>query len=123
MLEWEDAGQIAGFYTLSALSVGLGELPAEVSRRLPRYPEVPATLIGRLAVDSRHRGRGYGELLLMDALRRILDSTVDVASVAAVVDAKDEGAAAFYRRYGFTTFPKRPGRLFLPVATIRRMFE
>ena len=65
-----DSNAVLGYYTLSALSIDVGAWPEEVARKLPRYPVVPATLLGRLAVDSRLRGRRMGEHLLMDALRR-----------------------------------------------------
>ena len=63
-------GGLAGYYTLSSISLLSRSLPADLMRRLPHYPEFPATLIGRLAVDVRSRGQGLGEHLLLDALRR-----------------------------------------------------
>jgi GNAT superfamily N-acetyltransferase len=112
---------ILGYYTLSALGVDIGAWPEDVARKLPKYPFVPVTLLGRLAVDTRLRGKGMGEHLLMDALRRALQASRDVASVAVVVDAKDGSALAFYRRYGFLPFPDQPNRLFLPMAVIERL--
>jgi GNAT superfamily N-acetyltransferase len=112
---------ILGYYTLSALGVDIGAWPEDVARKLPKYPFVPVTLLGRLAVDTRLRGKGMGEHLLMDALRRALQASRDVASVAVVVDAKDGSALAFYRRYGFLSFPDQPNRLFLPMAVIERL--
>lgn len=111
---------IIGFYTLSASSVPVGDLPVDSVRRLPRYPVVPTTLLGRLAVDRRYRGQGAGRHLLIDALRRSMRS--EIASFAVVVEAKDEVARDFYRRDGFMPFQKEPMRLFLPMATIRKVF-
>lgn len=113
-------GTMAGFYTLSSTAVPVGELPAEVARKLPRYPLIPATLMGRLAVDERHRGRGFGRFLLADALHRALRS--EIASFAVVVDAKDDAAARFYAREGFLPFPDQPRRLFLPMARVAELF-
>jgi predicted GNAT family N-acyltransferase len=115
--------EVVGYYTLSALSVDVGEWPADLAKKLPRYPLVPATLLGRLAVDTRLRGRGAGEHLLMDALRRVLEASRDVASVAVVVDTKDDSAVSFYERYGFIRFVDQPRRLFLPMAVIERRFR
>ena len=109
---------IAGFYTLAATGVRLQDLPPQTVKKLPRYPLVPATLLGRLAVERLHRGRGLGEGLLLDALRRSLDASAAVGSAAVLVDAKDERSAAFYLRYCFTQFPSQPLRLFLPMKTI-----
>ena len=114
-------GTIAGYYTLSATSVQLGELPAQTVRKLPRYPLVPATLLGRLAVDRRHQGKGYGRFLLGDALHRMARS--EIASFAVIVDAKDESARRFYERESFLPFPDQPMKLFRPMADIRRLFD
>ena len=88
------------------------DLPSELITHLPRYPVLPATLIGRLAVDVRHRGIGLCGLLLFDALRRSLRS--GIASMAVVVDAKDDVASGFYERCGFRRFQNHPDRLVLP---------
>lgn len=118
-----DGETIAGYYGLSAHVVSLGELPAEVAKKLPRYPNVPATLLGRLAVSTQFRRQGIGELLLLDALHRVLASTREIASAMVVVDAKDENARAFYLRHGFIPLPSQPNRLFYPVKTIEKLFE
>lgn len=113
-------GRIVGFYTLSASSVPVEELPFSLVRKLPRYPVLPAILLGRLAVDDRHKGKGLGRYLLIDALLRSMKN--EIASFAVVVDAKDELARDFYKRDGFMPFPEEPMRLFLPMATIRKVF-
>ena len=114
-------GAIGGYYTLSATSVNLAELPAQVTRKLPRYPLVPATLLGRLAVDRRHQGKGYGRFLLADALFRSVRS--EIASFAVIVDAKDENARRFYERESFLPFPDQPMKLFRPMADIEQLFK
>jgi GNAT superfamily N-acetyltransferase len=112
---------IAGYYTLSSTSVQLPELPAQIVRKLPRYPLVPATLLGRLAVDRRQQGKGYGRFLLADALYRA--SRSEVASFAVVVDANDEGARRFYELESFLPLLDQPMKLFRPMADIRRLFK
>jgi GNAT superfamily N-acetyltransferase len=114
-------GTIAGYYTLSSTSVQLAELPAQTMRKLPRYPLVPATLLGRLAVDRRQQGKGYGRFLLADALYRSARS--EIASFAVIVDAKDDSARRFYERESFLPLPDQPMRLFRPMVDIRRLFE
>ena len=118
-----DGRTIAGYYTLSQYSVDLGTVPSEISRTLPKYPMVPATLIGRLAVSTVFRGQGLGELLLMDALQRSLTLSIQIASAAVIVDAKDNQAAKIYRKYGFLELPNVTGRLFLPMDTIEQLFH
>ena len=108
---------IAGFYTLSMFSVKLDALPDDFSRRLPRYPDVPAALIGRLARAQRLTGQGMGEQLVADALTRVLQAARMIATAVIVVDAKDAAASRFYERLGFLRFPKRVDRLFMPTQT------
>ena len=108
---------VIGFYSLSSLSLSLETLPEEMAHKLPRYDAIPAALIGRLARDERVRGKGVGELLLADAIQRILGAGRSVAVFAIVVDAKDDRAVDFYQAFGFRAFPLQPRRLFLLTAT------
>ena len=114
-------GTVAGYYTLSSTAVHVGEWPAPTIRKLPRYPLIPATLLGRLAVDQRHQGHGYGRFLLADALYRAARS--EIASFAVIVDAKDEPACQFYLRESFLPFPDQPMKLFRPMTDFTGLFK
>ena len=114
---------IVGYYTLSALGIDLHDLPDNVIKKLPSYPVVPVTLLGRLAVDLQYRGQGAGEFLLVDALLRAYTQSSQIAAAAVVVDAIDEQAARFYRHFGFTPFPDKPTRLFIPMKTVVELFS
>ena len=113
--------EIAGFYTLTATSVALDNLSPEIVRKLPRYPVVPAALLGRLAVSQNFQGKGLGAALLADALLRTARAELGV--FAMLVDAKDEAAQRFYERHGFTLLPGEARRLVLPIATALRAIE
>jgi ribosomal protein S18 acetylase RimI-like enzyme len=115
--------KVVGYYTLSSFSIELDKLPLAQTRKLPKYPVVPATLLGRLATDQNYRGMGLGEHLLMDALHRSYNTSSQIASYAVVVDAKDGSAVAFYKKYDFAQFPDRPNRLFLPMSKIKTLFS
>lgn len=114
---------VVGFYSLSSFKLEFDDLPDEIARKLPRYNGVPAALIGRLARDIRVRGKGVGELLAADAVRRILSAAQSLAVFAIVVDAKDEHAATFYEGFGFRRFPLRPNRLFLLASSAVKALE
>jgi ribosomal protein S18 acetylase RimI-like enzyme len=111
--------RIAGYYTLAATAIELANLPDTFIRKLPKYPLLPATLLGRLAVDQNYQHQGLGTFLLFDALEKSKNS--EVASMAVVVDAKNEQAKAFYEYHQFIPFPSQPLKLYLPMATILRM--
>lgn len=121
VLVGDSPNEVAGYYTLSATGVLLADAPPAVVKHFPRYPVVPAILLGRLAVDTHFRGRGYGELLLLDALYRSLRSSAEIGAAAIIVDA-DAAARTFYERYGFGRFPKITSRLFLPMSTVQALF-
>ncbi|MBI2942434.1 MAG: GNAT family N-acetyltransferase [Chloroflexi bacterium] len=112
---------VVGYYTLSTTSILSKALPADLARKLPRYGTLPAFLIGRLAVDRRYQGQGFGRRLLLDALFRCCDLSRWVGSMAVVVEAKDEAARAFYERYGFARFTDDEYRLFIAMRTLARM--
>ena len=112
---------VGGYYTLCATSVIFDNLPETFRKKLPRYPEVPAALLGRLAVDTRHRGERLGEFLLFDAMRRTLHA--DLAAAILVVDAKDELATTFYKDYDFLDIGPGRKRLYLPVSEIAKTFR
>ena len=110
-----------GYYTLSASVLRLDELPEYLARKLPRYPQLPVTLLGRLAVDQMAKGQGLGEHLLLDALHRSLIHAGQIAAMAVVVDAKDAAAAAFFGHYGFLDMHSNSQRLFVAMRTAAQL--
>ncbi len=113
---------VLGYYTLSSFTVDVATLEQSFAKRLPRYPALPATLLGRLAVDNYQKGKRFGELLLMDALKKSLDAAMQVASIAVVVDALNEKALNFYIKYGFKPFNQEPMKLYLPMKSVEELF-
>lgn len=112
---------VAGYYTLTATSVALGAVSAEIAKKLPRYPVVPAALLGRLAVSKDWQGKGLGSTLLADALLRTARTELGV--FAMLVDAKNAAARRFYEHFGFTLLLDNDRRLMLPIATALRQME
>lgn len=113
----DEASGIVGFYSLSSFTLELEDIPAQIASRLPRYGKIPCALIGRLARDERVQGKGMGDLLLADAILRILEASRIIAVFAIVVEAKDARASKFYQSHGFLPLPLHPHRLFLPMTT------
>ncbi len=117
----DTTGRVAGYYTLASASILLTDLAENLTKKLPRYPNVPAVRMGRLAVDQDFKGKGLGAALLADALRRAM--TAEIAAYAFVVDAKDESAAEFYAHHGFLATAQNPLFLYLPLATVKDLVK
>ncbi|MSP02123.1 MAG: GNAT family N-acetyltransferase [Acetobacteraceae bacterium] len=112
---------VAGYYTLAAANVRLTELPAATTAKLPRYPSIPAALLGRLAVSSSFQARKLGSVLLTDAIART--ARADVGAFAVLVDPKDDAARSFYARHAFMEFPPPERRMFIPIEAAPRIFQ
>jgi len=107
---------IAGYFCLSAGQVSRADAPANVSRRAP--DPIPVVRMGRLAVGSPYQGRGWGAELLREALLSAVSAVKLIGGRALLVDALDERAIAFYRRYGFVVSPIHPLQLLIPLADV-----
>jgi len=118
----DETRRVLGYYTLSAYGVRAAELPTGIARKLPKYPLIPATLLGRLAVSHTHRGQKLGRLLLMDALYHSWVNSTQVASVGVVAEAIDHGARRFYLHHEFIALPERTRKLFIAMRTIATLF-
>lgn len=114
---------ILGYYTLSSTSILFDRVPVALSMRIPKYPQVPATLLGRLAVDQRFQGQGLGKYLLIDGLWQSYRAGLTIGSAVIIVDAIDASASAFYTKYGFVPFADKPERLFLMMKSVRAMLR
>ncbi|RLD50680.1 MAG: GNAT family N-acetyltransferase [Bacteroidetes bacterium] len=115
---------VKGYYTLSNSSIPQSDIPSKFIKRIPKsYINVPVTLLGRLAIDKTIIGKGYGEYLLMDALREsYMVSKNIMGSIAVVVDPIDNEAISFYERYDFIMIPES-GKMFLLMNTISKLFQ
>lgn len=115
-----EAKQVLGYYSLASASIEFESLPEDYAKRLPKYP-VPAVRIARLAVSKTAQGKGLGERLLVDALKRILAVSAEVGVHLILVDAKNDKARAFYQRYGFGGLHDKSTTLFMPLETARAL--
>jgi ribosomal protein S18 acetylase RimI-like enzyme len=111
-----EAGAITGYYTLSADNVDRDLIPEHLQKKLP-YKNLPVTLLGRLARDSKYKGQGIGELLLADAMLRAFQASAAIGACAVVTDPINEKARAFYKGFGFISLES--GRMFIPMETIK----
>lgn len=118
-----NTGSIQGYYTLSNSSIPLETIPGNIREKLPMsYSSIPTTLLGRLAIDKTYQGRGFGKLILIDALKRCYTTSKVLGSFAVIVDPIDQDAINFYDKYGFVLLPDS-GKMFLPMQTIHQLFK
>ena len=117
----ESDGTVTGYYTLIAAEVRHQAATKRVARGMSRQFPIPVALLARLAVDRRHQGIGLGRSLLLDALRRVIRASEELAVRAITVDAIDERAAVFYRHFGFEESPLSPDTLMVPLELARRV--
>jgi ribosomal protein S18 acetylase RimI-like enzyme len=110
-------GSIAGYFTLAIRTMTPKEkMPEEMVRKLPN--SVPGFTLARLAVAATYQGQGFGKIMLSSAMRKVRKAAAEVAGFALFVDAKDQQAAEFYKKYGFEPMPSDPLILAMPVANI-----
>lgn len=108
--------RVLGFYTLSNSQIARADIDGRAARRLPRHP-IPTITLGRMGVHQKEQGKGFGSILLVDAIKRCCLVSQEVGVYAIVVDAKNAKARAFYEHFGFTRLPQHPLRLILPMGT------
>lgn len=101
-----DDMRVIGYYALASGGIAAADTPGRFRRNMP--DPIPVVILGRLAIDQRHQGRGLGADLLRDAVLRALEASRLIGIRGMVVQAKDDQAGAFYRRWGFTPTPTHP---------------
>lgn len=119
----KEKNKIQGYYTLSNSSIPLSSFPEQIRKKLPgSYVSIPATLLGRLAIDKSCQGKGIGKILLIDALKRSYEISKEVGSFAVVVDPIDREAEAFYKNYDFISLPDSK-KMFVAIKTLKELFD
>lgn len=121
ILEGEE-NKVIGYYTLSSGAISKEEIPDNVSKKLPRYSDIPFAAIGRLAIDKNYHGKGLGGYLLVDAFTEIFKVSEVLGIAGVFVDPKDDAAIKFYERFGFIKL-NTSDRMFIPMATIRELLN
>jgi len=112
---------IIGFYALAACEILVEKLPRKYSKKYP--PKAPAAKLARLAVAKSNQRQGYGTLMMVNAIERILTVSKNLGIIGFFVDAKNESATDYYEQFGFIPLPDNPLELFLPIATLQQAYQ
>ncbi len=123
-------GAVIGFYALNAHAIDYQDLPKKYARTRPAHGSIPAAFLSMVGVDQRYAGQGFGGDLLVDALMRVAQAAEQVGIAVVVLDVLDDGnpelverRTKLYAGYGFQPLPSNPLRMFLPVSTVRSLFQ
>ncbi len=120
LVETNSPGEILGFFTLTACEILVEKMPLRFAKKYPM--RASAAKLARLAVARSRQHQGLGTFMMLNAMERVLLIAEHMGIIGFFVDAKDEGAAGYYRHFGFIPLPDNPLELFLPIATIRKTF-
>lgn len=123
-------GALIGYYAVNAHSIDYQNLPPKYARTRPGHGRIPAAYISMIGVDQVFQGKGYGGDLLIDCLRRLAQASETLGVAVVMLDVLDCGDSkqverrlALYKEYGFEPLPSKPLRLFLPMATVKRLLD
>jgi GNAT superfamily N-acetyltransferase len=116
--------EIIGYYTLSNGSISSEEIPDKLRSKFPRtYGQLPVTLVGRLAVNQKYSGKGFGKLLLMEALFRSYEvSLKSICSIAVLVEVQNRDVEGFYLKLGFIKL-SASGKMLISMKTIEKLMS
>ncbi len=121
-------GNLIGFYAINAHAVDYRDLPSRFARSRPGHGSIPAAFVAMIGRDQRYSGQGFGSDLLVDALRRITQAADVIGLAVVLLDVLDCGdpertarRQPLYQSYGFQPLPSNPARLYLPLATVRKL--
>jgi ribosomal protein S18 acetylase RimI-like enzyme len=119
-LEPPKKAAIIGYYAMHAMRIEAAALPPPGDMSFRRDAVVGAVYVVMFAVDKQHQNQGIGTALFANALRRVKRISVETGTAVVILNALNERAEAFYRRFGFETLVSGTRRLFLPVSEIAR---
>ncbi|MCD4688091.1 MAG: GNAT family N-acetyltransferase [Desulfuromonadaceae bacterium] len=111
---------ILGFFSLTACEVVSEDLPPSLARKYPA--RAPGAKLARLAIDRHQQRKGYGQLLMIEAMKKTLLVAENIGIIGFFVDAKSHEARVYYQQFGFISFREQPLEMFLPLATLRQAF-
>ena len=113
--------RVVAFYALSMGQILNQEATGAIRRNMPR--QIPAVILGRLAIDRDWQGQGLGAALLRDAVERSMRAAGEVATRLLVVHAISPAAETFDRHFGFTRLPVETPTLALDLLKLARASE
>lgn len=120
-----DEKRILGYYGINAHSIKVDDIPKEYAKNAPSHGQLPAAYISFFGVSKEFQGKGLGQILLIDCLKRIARMSDELGIHVVVLDVlEDENTERrinFYEKHNFQSFPSMPLRMFLPIKTINKL--
>ena len=116
-----ESALVVGYYAICMGQILATDVTGSMRRNMPG--QIPAVLLGRLAIDQEWQGKGLGGLLLRDAVRRVRVAAEEVPARLIIVHAISPAADAFYQHYGFTRLPVETPTLALDLVKLAKLDE
>lgn len=113
--------EIIAYMTLVVCEISANDIPHTWKKKYPQ--KIPAAKLARLAVSTACQRKGYGELLLIDAMQKTLNVSNSMGIAGLFVDAKHEKAKNYYNQFGFISLPEQLENLFLPLSTLAKNLD
>ncbi|MBF0266316.1 MAG: GNAT family N-acetyltransferase [Gammaproteobacteria bacterium] len=121
LIDDEQPTSIIAYMTLIACEVQANKLPESWEKKYPK--QIPAVKLARLAVAVKQQRKGYGELLIIEAMNKTIEVASNLGIAGLFVDAKNQRAKTYYQQFGFISLPEKLENLFLPLATISKLLQ
>ena len=121
LIDTEHPVDIIAYMSLVVCEVLAENIPHQWKNKYPK--RIPAAKLAKLAVAHNKQRKGYGEILLIEAMQKTLTVSYTLGIAGLFVNAKHEQAKAYYNQFDFISLPKQLDNLFLPLSTIAKSFE
>ena len=121
LIDDHSSSKILGYYTLAACEINVEKMLRKYSKKYPS--KAPAAKLARLAVSINKQRQGFGRLMMVNAIERIILVSEILGIIGFFVDAKNAKAKGYYEQFGFIPLPDNPLELFLPIATLQQAYE
>lgn len=121
LIDTEQPTAIIAYMSLVVCEVLADEIPHQWTKKYPN--RIPAAKLAKLAVAQDQQRKGYGELLLIDAMQKTFNVSQTMGLAGLFVDAKHQQAKAYYQQFGFLSLPEQLDNLFMPLSTLAKSFS
>lgn len=112
---------VVAYYSLHLGCIQHSEAVRKIKRNMP--DPIPAIVLGRLAVDVKHQGKGLARALIKDMFLRAIQVSDLAGTKAVLVKALNDEVITFYQSFGFIPSKTAPLLLMKAISEVRASFD